>query len=212
MILRDFLVKRFNEPLPGEDSHLEMSPLGRGKSSDALRKANKIRESAVGIHVFDIAGDQPKILLTKRANYKGTHGGQISFPGGKKESDDPNLEFTARRESFEETGIPLKKGELLGRLTDIFIPVSGFKVQPYLFYHSHAYSELNTDSREVEELFFLPARTLVDDHLKSFVTIEIQSGLQLKKVPSFVFEERIIWGATAIILNELKTMLRSFDF
>ncbi len=191
--------------LPGEEAHLAMSPLGRGRSSDSINKAENIRESAVALHVF--GKEKAQILLTKRADYKGTHGGQISFPGGKYEEGDLDLEFTARRESQEETALPIENGKLLGALTEIFIPVSGFEVQPYVIYHQEQNLDLSPDPREVEELFYLPMKQLMNEELVAQKDIRISKDFTLKNVPCFLYEDRIIWGATAIILNEFKTLL-----
>lgn len=193
--------------LPGEDAHLELSPMGRKKSSEALMEASDYRESSVALHILDL--HDPKILLTQRASYQGTHGGQISFPGGKMEQEDPNPSYTARRESFEETGLPLNRGLELGQLTQVYIPVSRFLVKPFVYLHPEMDWQWKKDPREVQEIFFLPFEELLNDSLRRSTDIEVSQGLTLRNIPCFTYQERIIWGATAIVLNEFKQLLRN---
>src|SRR3989338_3361833 len=108
------------QTLPGEESHVEAMPLNRPFSSLALQTAEHFRQSAVGIVVYPLQGAWKSVLI-QRPNYEGTHSNQIAFPGGKKDSDDPDLEFTARRECHEEIGLPVDLGICLGRLTSVYI-------------------------------------------------------------------------------------------
>ena len=192
-------------PLPGEEAHMDLSPMGRGKSSEALKRATTYRNSGVAIHLFD--PENPKLLLMQRPSYPGTHGGQISFPGGKEEEQDRNLLETALRESEEEVGLPKDSGEVLGELTEIYIPVSKFRVVPFVILHQEANPRLVLEEKEVESTFYLPLRSLLNPKLLQEVDITLGNGTRLPKIPSFVYQEKVIWGATAIILNELKTLL-----
>ncbi len=200
-----FLKNQIPNELPGESAHLEMMPM-RGLSSDALKKVNNAKESAVAIHLLqkDRGID---ILLTQRNTYNGAHSGQISFPGGKRDASDEDSIHTARRESFEEIAMPFEKGELIGPMTEIYIPVSNFHIKPYVFFHSELNIELIPDPREVASIFLLPGNDLINQKLRTEVDIPIGNGRVLKDVPCFLYENRIIWGATAILLNELKEIL-----
>jgi 8-oxo-dGTP pyrophosphatase MutT (NUDIX family) len=202
-----FFQNELKKPLPGEDAHLEMSPTNRLRSSEAKNNSEVYRESAVAIHLIKLE-DELQVLLTQRSEYVGVHSGQISFPGGKVESSDKNGEYTARRESFEETGIPILEGEYLGELTDVFIPVSHFNVQPHLFYHHTQNWEFLKDPREVAEIFWMPVQHLLNPKSKSIIDIPFSNRSTLRQVPCFHYENRIIWGATAIILNEFKEIVK----
>ena len=195
---RSFLKNQIPHELPGESSHLEMMPM-RGLSSDALKKAINPKESAVAIHLIQKESDID-ILLTQRNTYDGVHSGQISFPGGKRDKADQDSIYTARRESFEEVAMPYDLGELIGSMTEIYIP--------YVFFHEESSVKLTPDPREVASIFHLPGQELIDNKLRSEVDIPIGQGKILRDVPCFLYEDRVIWGATAILLNELKEILK----
>jgi 8-oxo-dGTP pyrophosphatase MutT (NUDIX family) len=201
-----FLSEWIPAKLPGEKVHSELSPL-RKLSSEALKEATVIKESAVAIHLFE-KDDDLQIILTLRNTYDGAHSGQVSFPGGKLDDSDLNLVHTARRESYEEIGLSVDDGKLIGALTEIYIPVSKFRVKPYVFFHEEEIQNLTPDPREVESIFFLPRLSLISDELLIKKDIVISTDFTLKDVPCFAFEDYIIWGATAILLNELKHILK----
>jgi len=191
--------------LPGEECHLEVSPLGRKRSSDALLDAVSPKESAVAILFFEKNGS-PSSLLIERSVYNGSHSGQIAFPGGKKDALDPDLCYTARRECFEEIGVAADALELVGALTPIYIPVSNFKVQPYVFWVNQL-DELNPNPYEVVDVFDFPLRRLEEDCLGR-TTVQVSEVVQLKEVPYFDIHGRVVWGATALMLNELRVLMQ----
>ena len=200
--------KQLKNPLPGENAHQIMAPSHRLGAKEAKEKAVFYRESSVAIHVLEQQSEL-SILLTQRSAYDGAHSGQVSFPGGKIEPSDSSVLHAARRESFEETGIPIHEGLFLGTLTNVFIPVSSFDVQVHLLYHSEINWEFKKNDREVAEIFWLPASRLLDDSTTTLLDISISPAVKLKNVPCYVYENKIIWGATAIILSELKVILQN---
>ncbi|MGJ8661635.1 MAG: NUDIX hydrolase [Bacteroidota bacterium] len=202
----EFLSEWIPDKLPGESVHAEMSPM-RKLSSEAIKEAKIIKESAVAIHLFEKDEDL-QVILTQRNTYDGAHSGQVSFPGGKKDKTDLNLVHTARRETYEEIGLSVDDGELIGHLTEIFIPVSSFRVKPYVFFHNNEIGNLTPDPREVESIFFIPRLSLISEQLLTKKDIVIADDFTLKDVPCFVYDHYTIWGATAIILNELKHILK----
>lgn len=202
---------KFSEELkngvPGEKSHLKMAPINRPLSSVAIKTSSNIRESAVSINLFpDPDASMIKCILIQRPTYEGAHSGQVSFPGGKKEIDDEHLEYTARRETFEEVGIPINTGLLLGELTEVYIPISSFLVRPYIFYHEELPS-LVPDSREVDHVFSFSLSELIDDTSISTMDVRFSTGIIQKNIPCFVLNGKEIWGATALILNELRDLI-----
>jgi len=193
--------------LPGESAHLPMSPLGRGRSSELKKKAKKFREAAVAVILFP-KDDKMQIILTQRAQYEGTHSGQISFPGGSKEAYDEDLISTAIRETHEEIDLTLDKTQFLGTLTDVFIPVSSFAVHPQVFFHPTCPNFEN--NYEVVETFWISLNELLDEHSVSTMNVTLQNGFKLT-VPCFSIRGHSIWGATAIMLNEFKLLLKNLE-
>lgn len=191
--------------LPGEKAHEKMAPLGRPVSSIALQMADKVRESAVAVVLYNHNGSI-ECLLTQRPEYDGNHSGQVSFPGGKKDPDDLDLEATARRECFEEIGIPEDQGLLLGQLTNVFIPVSSFLVKPYVFYHE-TLPPLIKDEREVAEILSFPLFDLKKEEIISTMETKLPNGSIYRNIPYFELANKKVWGATALILSELREVL-----
>lgn len=202
-----YLPKILNHQLPAIDAHLKMAPLERRASLDpALYMHNNPRLSAV-MMLFYPKDQAAHLVLTKRNEYNGTHSAQISFPGGKSELGDIDLAHTALRETFEEIGVNATQIDIVMPFTQIYIPPSNFLVSPFL---GVSYSEINFSPNpyEVKEIIELPLEVLLDDSI--IVNVEMQTSYSQKvAVPAFKFQEHIVWGATAMILSELKETLKS---
>lgn len=195
--------------LPGEQAHQLLMPVKRPLSSIAKANTSTYRESAVGI-VLHPGQDAMQCILIKRPSYAGAHSGQISFPGGKRDATDIDLEYTARRECFEEIALPHEHATLIHPLTEVFIPVSKFSVQPYIFYTDQL-PELRPDQREVEKIIHFDIAHLIQSETISTTSIPLQTGLTMKDVPYFNIHGHIVWGATAMMLAELKVILERMD-
>lgn len=196
--------------LPGEEAHLAMSPMGRKKSSQAIKQVTNYRESAVALVLFETE-ETIKSVLIQRPIYKGSHSGQVCLPGGKREEFETSLDQTAVRECVEETGLITEHLDLLGSLTPVFIPVSNHHVHPYIFHYTET-PEFFPDEREVAEILpFNVMDILVNENIKT-TDIRITQERILRDVPYFDIREKIVWGATAIILNEFRVLCeRHFD-
>jgi 8-oxo-dGTP pyrophosphatase MutT (NUDIX family) len=182
-----------------------MAPVGRKvRELEALR-AEKLKLSAVMV-VFCL-DEQGKLFipLTQRRVYQGAHSGQISLPGGKYEESDTSLEHTALRECREEIG--LEGINLLGKLTELIIPVSNFRVQPFAGYYPHINPPIIQQEREVESLVKLMVHELLDDSIVTVGSVELPDRSKIK-APYFEVGGHKVWGATAMILSELKEVLR----
>ena len=194
------LLRKLNNDLPGEIAHLAFYPYRR---TDSYNKPEG-KTSAIGIHIFPNAKDF-YFYLIKRPTYKGYHSGQIAFPGGKQDRSDKSLVWTSRRESFEELGISMNKGELIKELTSVYIPVSNFIVHPFIFLHDE--KPLINKNHEVEEVFEISIKALIEEN-NTCLTDVIAGEMKLKNIPAFKFDKCTVWGATALILNELKELLK----
>jgi 8-oxo-dGTP pyrophosphatase MutT (NUDIX family) len=133
------------------------------------------------------------------------HPGQISFPGGKVEKDDLSAEMAALREAREEVGINPSTIEILGRLSDLYVEVSRFSIQPFLAWADQK-PDFVVDYQEVEELILFPVSDFVAH--ESILETELQTVSGLLRVKYYPFNSQIIWGATAMILAELIELLK----
>ena len=202
--LIDLLKKKLNEPLPGLDAQYEMAPLSRPKIDLSQLEPNSYKKSAVMILVYRHR-NKYYVPLTKRHDYEGKHSGQVSLPGGKFEEGDNTLQNTALRELNEEIGINCSV-EVIGSLTPLYIPVSSFYVEVYIGVCTQHDVNFSPNEREVKELILLDLELLKSDSILKLGRTVSGEGYELK-TPYFEVEGEIIWGATAMILNEFKKLL-----
>lgn len=191
-------------PLPGKEAHFSMSHVGRFfKPAPATAQ-----KAGVLILLFPKDGEW-HIALTQRASKYANdkHKGQMSFPGGKMEAMDDSLITTALRETEEEIGVPRESITILGELTPFYIPVSNFVVQPVVGLVERKPSFV-LEENEVTELVSESVARLCSDKLKFVKDISISKQLTLKRVPYFDVEGKVVWGATAMMLNEFVTLLK----
>jgi 8-oxo-dGTP pyrophosphatase MutT (NUDIX family) len=134
------------------------------------------------------------------------HSSQVGFPGGKYEDEDPGLEYTALRETFEEVGVPIATMNVLKALTKLYIPPSNFTVSPYLAITAQTPQFVKQDD-EVEDLIEVSLSHFLDDTNRSQVNVMTSMNIELE-VPAFTLNGHIVWGATAMMLSELKDLLK----
>ncbi len=201
-----YLHDALQQPLPGEDAHFKMAPY-RKIIKDQLLSADKAPRLSAVLVLFYPKNEVPHIVLMKRPEYDGTHSGQVSFPGGKMEESDNNLEATARREAEEETGILGASIRMLGKLTELYIPPSGFMVSPYVGYLNETPSFV-PDDYEVAELIEMPVSDLLDDSIIGSRKIHLKSKNIHLTTPCFNVNGHVVWGATCMMLSELKEILK----
>lgn len=180
--------------LPGEAAQEQMSPGNRKLFS----KKNSNRPAAVILLIFPLK-NKPHIAFIKRNTYDGPHSGQISFPGGMKEKEDPDLAVTALRECEEEIGVPAKDIRLIGKLSSLQIPVSNTFVQPYVGVLNYN-PEFKKDPVEVDHIILIPLSHFTNPQSKDSEYRKFQG--EDFSIPFFRFNQEKIWGATAMILNE----------
>jgi 8-oxo-dGTP pyrophosphatase MutT (NUDIX family) len=201
-----YIPKILNIQLPALNAHLKMAPVGRPASMTAEYYLDKNPRKSAVMMLFYPKGGIAHLVLIKRNTYPGVHSSQIAFPGGKAEPEDKDLGDTALRETFEEIGIAPHQIKLVMPFSEIYIPPSNFLVMPFL---GVAESELHftPNKDEVDAIIELPLDVFLDDSI--IVTTEMQTTYAEKSlVPAFKVEEHIVWGATAMILSELKETIK----
>lgn len=196
---------KLQEPLPGPDAQFEMAHVKREKILEHSQEALNYRPSAVLILLYPNEANETMLLLIERVTYNGHHSGQIALPGGKAEPEDADLSATALREFFEETGSNATP-EIIGKLSPIYIPVSKFMVQPFVGYLNKR-PEFTIDAREVKELIEWPYADLMSPDSVKETMVEPMPGFKLS-TPYFDIQQKVLWGATAMMMNELKWILR----
>lgn len=168
-------------------------------------KSETYRKAAVCILIYKKSNDF-FIGMIKRNTYKGVHSKQIGFAGGKFDETDNSLWDTAKREVFEEIGIKLKDEHLLGKVEDIFIDVSNFKVRPYIVFYPNKL-ELKLDEREVRHFVEVPLHYLFDESRRNTKTITTADN-RVINAKIIQLKDDYIWGASYLILEHFKSKLR----
>ena len=199
----DLLEKRLQKPLPGRNAQLKMSSLARIQAWMKLSPPADAVQSSVLILLYPFEG-RIRLVLMLRPEYTGIHSGQISLPGGKFEDSDDNLIYTALREAQEEIGINPIRVQIIGQLTEIYIPPSNFMVTPVVGYET-SQPEFQADPKEVARIIEINLDDLLDKKNIRMKKIKFRLGFSLK-VPSYFIDSNIIWGATAMILSEFREL------
>tara|TARA_B100000214_G_scaffold44591_1_gene28057 strand:- start:6969 stop:7547 length:579 start_codon:yes stop_codon:yes gene_type:complete len=153
----------------------------------------ELRKAAVLIALTD--SNEPELIYTLRSNKVGSHGGEVSFPGGMYEDVDKNLEHTALRESEEETGMDSSKVNILGPL-DTVVSRYNISVTPYVGIVPENVS-LNNKSEEIESCFKVPLSFLLKDERHR--NDEIKRDGDIFFMPAYQYDSYIIWGLTAMM-------------
>lgn len=200
--------QHLSKPLPGEEIQFKMAPIERLIRDSALKENPNPKLSAVMVLFYPV-DNIPYFVLMLRKTYKGVHSAQIGLPGGKKEDGDITLIDTAKRETEEEIGVKKTEINIIGTLTQVYIPPSGFLVHPFVGFVNKTTSFM-PDSKEVERLIELPVSDLSNNSNVKTKSVYVNAINQEKIYPCFDFNGNIVWGATAMILNELKEIVNPF--
>ncbi|MCW2119274.1 NUDIX hydrolase [Flavobacterium sp. 7A] len=193
--------------LPAAASHAKMAPLERMDEllNMDLKKKNP-RVAAVLMLLYP-KDNVTHLVLIVRNVYEGVHSGQIAFPGGKHETTDVDYVHTALRETHEEVGVHPDLVSMKKVFTPIYIPPSNFMVHPFLGVSENEI-QFTPDPSEVAHVIELPLSVFLNDDILVNVKISTSYAGEIE-VPAFEIENKIVWGATAMMLSELKEVLKS---
>lgn len=156
---------------------------------------NRGRQAAVAVLLYPLAEGETGTVLTLRPIHLPRHPGQISFPGGARGPDDPDLKTTALRETAEEIGVRVPEEAVLGWLPSHHIVVSDFQVAPLVCWLP-ARPEVHPDPAEVQQVLF-PV-------LERLWQTEAWETRRNRPAPLYLWEGQRIWGATAYVLHSLR--------
>jgi len=176
------------------------------RGHDAQAENGDARDAAVVVPVLE-RDDGPQLLFTKRADHLSNHPGQMSFPGGRREPGDEDLQATAAREAHEEVCLEPEELEVVGRLDDIRT-VTGFSVRPFVARVPDR--EYEPCEHEVAEVAILPVRALtdLDNYYSEFRDHPHYGRIRLHY---FYVDGYTVWGATARILVQFLELVTDWS-
>jgi len=165
-----------------------------------LEHSDKYRLASILVVIY---GDDPIVVMTEKPKDMKFHAGEISFPGGKLDPDDSDLLETALRETNEEIGLTISRDQVIGQLDPVITLNSGFLILPFIAIVDKI-PPLSANA-EVEKIFHIP--------LESFLKTEAKdpdpSHNQIQEMYTFEYENQIVWGASARILKQIHSCLKS---
>ena len=202
--LLDQLQQRLQQPLPGAEAHEPLRATPTGLIKPKFDHSLPPKPGSVMILLYPDSG-QVKFPSTKRHEYLGAHGGQVSLPGGKAEPGETAIE-TALRETEEEIGVKAQQIKVIGELSQFFVMPSNFMVIPVVgFVEQHPVYQ--AQQSEVVRIIEGDISHLIrPDAIR---TKEILAAKMYPMLaPHFEIEGEVVWGATAMMLNELRVIIR----
>jgi 8-oxo-dGTP pyrophosphatase MutT (NUDIX family) len=193
--------------LPGEDSHYKLAPLLRLQELEKLKiEDQKPNHAAVMAVFYPGVQKETRFVLILRKSYKGVHSNQVGFPGGRVEEEDLNLMHTALRETEEEVGIPRQEVEVVRELSRLYIPPSNFWVYPFMGVLKRT-PVLVPQEEEVESVLEIELKDFLCDSCLTTQTLSTSYAKNIE-VPAFLLSGHVVWGATAMMLSEMKDILK----
>ena len=210
MLFKTFLesaVKIKHLELFGEVSHAKMSPPYRLQLAERMREKAKNAKIAGVLALFypNLSGETYLVLILRKT-YKGVHSAQVGFPGGKYEETDLDIKVTALRETEEEVGVPERELDVIKALSPLYIPPSNFLVHPYLAIAPSTPSFIKQDD-EVEDIIEVKLQDFLDDSNVIHTRVPTSFNVEVD-VPAFKLNGHVVWGATAMMLGEIKDLLK----
>ena len=201
-----YLPKIEKEKLLSVEAHIKMAPLERISSLNSQEYLDKNPKKAAVMMLLYPRNHEAHLALIVRNSYPGIHASQIAFPGGKVEPTDIDLQHTALRETHEEIGVKPESVNVIRPFSELYIPPSNFLVSPFL---GVVYDEIDfvPSPYEVKRVLELPLKDLLDDRIITQVVMSTSYAKNIS-VPVFNVDKYVVWGATAMMMSELKETIR----
>lgn len=202
-----YVPKIEKEKLLATDAHAKMAPLERISYLKKEHYQDKNPKQAAVLMLLYPKNNVTHLALIVRNDYPGVHASQIGFPGGKVEEEDFDLAATALRETHEEVGISPDKVAIIKPFSKIYIPPSNFLVAPFMGISDQELIFV-PDLNEVKRVLEFPLHALLDEKsiTQTKMTTSYASAIE---VPAFMVEKYVVWGATAMMMSELKEAIKS---
>jgi 8-oxo-dGTP pyrophosphatase MutT (NUDIX family) len=199
------LLERLQHPLPGQAAHEVMrAHPASGAFPDFGHKVPP-KPGSVLILIYPDEYGNAVFPLIKRPDYIGAHSGQVSLPGGKMEPGEDHV-ATALREAWEEIGVDVSEPRVIGRLTEFFVIPSNFLVVPVIATVQKR-PQFIPHTREVSRIIEASVTDILAEN--AILQREILAAGQYRLIaPHFEIDGEVVWGATAMMLNELRTCLK----
>lgn len=201
-----------NTPLPGQEAQLKMAHNLRGHKLIRHHVPDDARKASILVLLYPHEEELHLVLMQRQSKYKENdkHSGQISFPGGGYEEIDKTFERNALRETREEIGVPEDAITVLGKLTDLYIPVSKYMVYPFVGFVPER-PQFELDDNEVKYVIEVPLSHLQNPENKKTTTRKLNQHITLQDVPYYDVFEHVVWGATAMMLSEFLEVVETID-
>lgn len=196
-----------NSDLPGELAHRIMSPPFHEQLAQQMaEKVKQAKKAAVMALFYPDNFNETTLVLILRNRYPGVHSDQVGFPGGKIESFDASYQAAALRETEEEIGVNSREIQVVKAMSPLYIPPSNFMVYPFMGMVKHQPNFVK-DTTEVQDIIEIKLATFLNQ--ESVIATKVTTSYKIDvEVPAFLLNGHIVWGATAMMLSEIKEVLK----
>jgi 8-oxo-dGTP pyrophosphatase MutT (NUDIX family) len=198
----DDVRRAMKRPLLGLEAQARMAPPYRREQIKVMLNPPACKHAGVLILLYPLDG-RLCFPLTRRPDSVEYHKGQISLPGGSQENGE-SLRQTALREAQEEVGVGALTIEVIGPLSQLYVPPSNFCILPFVGYVARR-PDFKIAVAEVAELIEAPLDALLDPATVHVEDWELRG--EIWPIPFYQFGPHKVWGATAMILSEFAVLL-----
>ena len=201
--------EQLQQPLPGKEAQYKMAT--------STRMPYKKKSVPEGVRIASVLcllypkEGKLHLPLIQRVIAKGDkHSGQMSFPGGKLEASDKSKQAGALREANEEIGILSEDVVMLGALTSLYVPASNFQVFPFVGYLDYKPTFIRQE-REVAEVVEVALADLIAPQSLKYKSMQFRENYTVKNVPYFDVNNKVVWGATGMMLSEFVEVINQVN-